>query len=567
MAPTTSSPPLRSADVLRPGCSQPTVGRAHRPARTAVLGLVASVVVASIALIVPSASAQDAPSLVVGRDGAPSPEDLDGLGGSTPVGAAAGAEGELWVVDADGVVATAGGAAHHGDLEGVAVNRPVVGMAATPTGDGYWLVAADGGVFSYGDADFHGSTGGLTLNRPAVGMAATPTGDGYWLVAADGGVFSYGDADFHGSTGGLTLNRPAVGMAATPTGDGYWLVAADGGVFSYGDAEFTGSTGSEPPADGVVAMAPGPDGGYVLATSSGRLVGFGPTVTDGPSPTGTTIAVVAAPGGGWWMIGSGAITLPFGGTEIFADGRRLVAHYGSPISPRLGILGTLPPDQAVQAVIDRAAQYGTVGVDVIPAVEIITTIATSAPGADGDYSGAVDDAELAALVDAATARGVYVVLDLQPGQSDFLTQARAYEQYLVRPNVGLALDPEWRMGPGQVPAEVIGSVGAAEVNATSAYLAELVAANGLPEKLMVIHQFTPDMVRDRDAIVDRDGVAVLYHADGFGGAEAKLGDLRRFAGEAPFRTGFKIFLDEDSYLFSPAEVLSLDPRVDLVTYQ
>jgi len=39
------------------------------------------------------------------------------------------------------------------------------------------------------------------LNRPVVGMAATPDGGGYWLVATDGGIFAYGDAGFHGSPG------------------------------------------------------------------------------------------------------------------------------------------------------------------------------------------------------------------------------------------------------------------------------------------------------------------------------------------------------------------------------
>lgn len=37
------------------------------------------------------------------------------------------------------------------------VNAPVVGMAATPTGQGYWLVCADGGIFTFGDAIFHGN--------------------------------------------------------------------------------------------------------------------------------------------------------------------------------------------------------------------------------------------------------------------------------------------------------------------------------------------------------------------------------------------------------------------------
>jgi hypothetical protein len=56
--------------------------------------------------------------------------------------------------------------------------------------------------------------GGKPLNRPIVGMAATPDGGGYWLVASDGGIFTFGDANFFGSTGNIRLNSPIVGMSA-----------------------------------------------------------------------------------------------------------------------------------------------------------------------------------------------------------------------------------------------------------------------------------------------------------------------------------------------------------------
>ena len=81
-------------------------------------------------------------------------------------------------------------------------------------------MASDGGIFAFGDATFFGSTGAITLNKPIVGMAATPTGQGYWLVASDGGIFAFGDAKFFGSTGAIKLNKPIVGMAADADGPG-----------------------------------------------------------------------------------------------------------------------------------------------------------------------------------------------------------------------------------------------------------------------------------------------------------------------------------------------------------
>ena len=124
------------------------------------------------------------------------------------------------------------------------LNKPIVGMAATPDGGGYWLVASDGGIFAFGDAGFYGSAGGCAAQRSrSWAWPPTPDGGGYWLVASDGGIFAFGDAGFYGSPGGMPLNQPVVGMAATPDGGGYWLVASDGGIFAFGDAGFYGSTG------------------------------------------------------------------------------------------------------------------------------------------------------------------------------------------------------------------------------------------------------------------------------------------------------------------------------------
>ncbi|MCU1485101.1 MAG: hypothetical protein JWN67_1847 [Actinomycetia bacterium] len=192
---------------------------------------------------------------------------------AAPVGVAAGAQG-AWRTDATGAVTAHDGAPSYGTLAGRRLQRPIVGLAATPSGRGYWLVASDGGVFSFGDAAFHGSTGSIRLNQPIVGLAPTPSGRGYWLVASDGGVFSFGDARFHGSTGSIRLNQPIVALAATPSGRGYWMAARDGGVFAFGDARFAGSAAATRRRYvGMGASSTG--GGYWLAAADGTVADLG----------------------------------------------------------------------------------------------------------------------------------------------------------------------------------------------------------------------------------------------------------------------------------------------------
>ncbi len=230
-----------------------------------------------------------------------------------------------WLVAADGGIFAYGSAGFAGSTGAIKLAKPIVAMAATPTGRGYWLVASDGGVFAFGDARFFGSTGSTRLARPIVGMAPTPTGKGYWLVASDGGIFAFGDATFFGSTGAMRLARPIVGMAPTPTGKGYWLVGSDGGIFAFGDAGFAGSTGALKLAQPILGMAATPaGGGYWLVGSDGGIFAFGdarffgstgamklnkPIVGLAPSPSG----------GGYWLVASDGGIFAFGDAVFFGS--------------------------------------------------------------------------------------------------------------------------------------------------------------------------------------------------------------------------------------------------------
>ena len=159
--------------------------------------------------------------------------------------------------------------------------------------------------------------------------------------------------------------------------------------------------------------------------------------TTRPNAYATTSTTVPVP----------AVPLPGGGDVLF-PGRRLVAIYGHPGDSNLGVLGEQPVDAALQRAGEVAASYVAVSEEpFIPTFEIITTVVSAEAGADGDYSSESSLDHIRPWVDAAGAAGFYVALDLQPGHTDFLTQAMRYEELLALPHVGLALDPESRLAP------------------------------------------------------------------------------------------------------------------------
>lgn len=267
--------------------------------------------------------------------------------------------------------------------------------------------------------------------------------------------------------------------------------------------------------------------------------------------------------------------LPGGGLLLFgADAaspvRRLVAVYGHPLTSALGVLGEQAPDQTVKRLQSIAEGYEADGLAVLPAFEVIATVASASAGADGDYSNETAKDKIRPWVEAAAAHGVYVVLDLQPGRSDFLSQAKIYEEFLRLPHVGLALDPEWRLKPDQVHLAQIGAVDAAEINLVSEWLAEIVRQHALPQKLLVVHQFRFSMITGREHIDTPPELAVLIHMDGQGPLGVKYDTWNALTGRHDaerFHWGWKNFYDEDIPMATPAQVLELSPTPVFVSFQ
>ncbi len=262
--------------------------------------------------------------------------------------------------------------------------------------------------------------------------------------------------------------------------------------------------------------------------------------------------------------------LPGGGQLVF-PGRQMIATYGHPGAPVLGVMGEVGPEEAAQHAQDLANQYQELtDTPVIPAFEIIASVAQAAPGPRDDYTEPAPVDVLRPYVDAMTEIGGYVIIDLQPGRADFVDQAKFYEELLLEPNVGLALDPEWKLTPDGLPNVAVGHVQAEEVNRVVDYLADLVADNNLPQKVLMLHQFQLQMLRDRDQIdVSRPELSIVLHADGHGTPEQKFEtwNVMRQDLQPEIFLAWKNFIDEDQPMFTPEQTMDIEPHPWIVTYQ
>ena len=262
--------------------------------------------------------------------------------------------------------------------------------------------------------------------------------------------------------------------------------------------------------------------------------------------------------------------LPRGGRRIFPE-HRLVGFSGGR-GASFGRLGVGNIDERAAEIERLAAQYTPDGRTPLPIFEMIAVVAHPSPTDSGLYRTHEPRDVVDAFLQAARRHKGLLLLNIQPGRADFIDDVKAFEKWLLEPDVGLALDPEWAVDAGEVPGEVIGSTTGGELDSVAAYLSSLVRAHQLPEKVMIYHQFHTATIEDEDELRPHPGVVMVKSIDGVGVPAEKVATWNRLARSlAPHvYTGFKLFFEEDTRrgsLMTPAEVLKLRPQPSYVLYE
>ena len=249
---------------------------------------------------------------------------------------------------------------------------------------------------------------------------------------------------------------------------------------------------------------------------------------------------------------------------------RVVMYYGHPHDPAMGIVGEHEISKLAEILREEAANYAAADPSrpVVPAMEVIATVAQRVPGADGTYILDTDTDTLTTYIDFAAEHGMLVVLDLQVGRGTVAAEIEKVRALLARPNVHLAIDPEFAVAEGEIPGEYIGSVNAESITYAQKVLAEISATHEIPPKMLIVHQFREDMIHGKDQLVPVPGVQLVIDADGYGAPELKTAVYNFLVRDEPVEfAGVKLFYRQDVPMMTPREILSLVPAPDVIIYQ
>lgn len=256
-------------------------------------------------------------------------------------------------------------------------------------------------------------------------------------------------------------------------------------------------------------------------------------------------------------------------SSVFANDQ-VVSLYGHPGVAFMGALGEYSAAGAATEAARVAAEYDELNGErgVRPALHLIASVAQADPG-DGTYLGRMSLGAVDEYVEVTAERGQLLFIDVQVGWGDPLAEVQRYEQQLLQGHVHIALDPEFATrSDGTAPGQSIGSLSAAQINEVQDYLAGLASEHGLPNKILVVHQFRDDMLDDPWNIASVGAVDLVIDMDGFGPQGQKLAGYDRYANaDYSEYAGFKLFYDWDTPLFTPSEIQALDPPPDYVIYQ
>ncbi len=249
---------------------------------------------------------------------------------------------------------------------------------------------------------------------------------------------------------------------------------------------------------------------------------------------------------------------------------RVLAFYGFPGNPEMGILGEYEMDLLLEHLREQALEYEEADPDhpVILAFEVIASVAQREPQADGSYLLDTPSSVLNEYAEFTRENGLLLILDAQIGYRTVENDVKGLRPWLAQDHVHLAIDPEFAMEEGQIPGEHIGSVDAKDVAWAQQWLIDLAREESISPKMLIVHQFKESMITNKETIVPLNGVQLVIDADGWGPPDLKRSTYEFVNNVVPVEyAGVKLFYQQDEPLMSAVDIVNLEPSPLFVMYQ
>jgi hypothetical protein len=253
--------------------------------------------------------------------------------------------------------------------------------------------------------------------------------------------------------------------------------------------------------------------------------------------------------------------------QLPAGEQLMVGYYGRPGAGSLGVLGQYSIEELMPKIKAKADEYAKISGEknVTPAFHLIYGMASSSPGKNKDYILPLSDEKVMAYINAAKTKGFAVIIDLQLGGLTPVEEVKAVLKYLQYDNVHLAIDPEFEVqGLDVRPGKVIGHITGEEVNQVQAAMSGYLKKNSIKEKkILIVHMFTKNMVKDKASIKTYENIDLIMNLDGHGSPKLKVyiyNSLYTADAASKMAGGFKLFFHEDKpSMMTPKQVLGLEP--------
>ena len=248
---------------------------------------------------------------------------------------------------------------------------------------------------------------------------------------------------------------------------------------------------------------------------------------------------------------------------------RILSYYGFPGNELMGILGEYDPDDLLDRLREQAGAYEAADPSrpVKLAFEMMGSVAQSGAMADDSYLAYTPTDIVRDYVRFSRENDLLLILDMQYGRRSTAQEIDAILPWLEEAHVHIALDPEFAVKDGEIPGQDLGSIDSADIRYAQETLAAFAEERSLPPKILLVHQFNPYSISNKEQIAPVDGVQFLLEIDGFGNPNDKLATYNLLAENPAQYLGFKLWYQQDDPLMSPEDVLALSPSPDIVIYQ